>query len=262
MSAAHDPAAPVMQRFRLDGRVALVTGASSGLGRACASALADAGARVVLGARRVDRLEDLNERIRDAGGVACARRLDVSDPQECDDAAQSAIDLWGRLDVLVNAAGVASAVPASRETPEEFRSVIETNLMGSYWMAQASARRMAPGSSVINVSSVLALTSTGLPQAAYSSSKAAVLALTRDLAQQWGARKGIRVNAVVPGYFPTEMTEVMDPAFLDDLVERRIPLHRLGRVDECAAAVVFLASDAASYVTGIGLPVDGGLLTS
>jgi NAD(P)-dependent dehydrogenase (short-subunit alcohol dehydrogenase family) len=120
---------------------------------------------------------------------------------------------------------------------------------------------MSPGSSIINVSSVLAVTSVGLPQAAYTASKAAVIGLTHDLAQQWGGRKGIRVNAIAPGYFPSEMTDVINDDFLQGVVERRVPLGRLGLVDECAATVVFLASDAASYITGVFLPVDGGLLT-
>lgn len=251
-----------MDKFRLDGKVAIVTGASSGLGVAFAVALAEAGARVVVAGRRDDRLEEVRGRIEASGGEAIAVRTDVTDPEQCHALAKATMSQFERLDVLINSAGLGAAVPASRESPEEFREVVETNLMGTYWMAQACAKYMAPGSSIINISSVLALTSVGLPQAAYSSSKAALLGLTRDLAQQWGARKGIRVNALAPGYFPSEMTDVMDSDYLQTIVERRVPLSRLGRVDECAAAAIFLASDASSFITGILLPVDGGLLTS
>jgi NAD(P)-dependent dehydrogenase (short-subunit alcohol dehydrogenase family) len=252
----------ILDAFRLDGKVAIITGASSGLGAAFAEALAGVGARVVLGGRRLERLNEVKARIVASGGEAIAIRSDVTDPTDCEKVVSEAIGRYGSVDVLVNSAGIAAAVPATRETPEQFRGVIDTNLLGSYWMAQACAKHMKPGSSIVNVSSVLALTSAGLPQAAYASSKAALLGLTIDLAQQWGGRKGIRVNALAPGYFPSEMTDVMNAEVLGGIIERRVPLGRLGRPDECAAAVVFLASDAASFVTGICLPVDGGFLTS
>jgi NAD(P)-dependent dehydrogenase (short-subunit alcohol dehydrogenase family) len=158
---------------------------------------------------------------------------------------------------------VSTATPATRELPEDFRRVVEVNLNGAYWMAQACGRVMQPGSSIINIGSVLGFTTDfGLPQAAYCSTKAAILGLTRDLAQQWGGRKGIRVNALAPGYFPSEMTDELPDGYLDDLAIRRVPMQRLGRADELGPALVFLASDASSYVNGIALPVDGGLLTT
>ena len=251
----------VLDKFSLDEKVAVVTGASSGLGVAVAVALSQAGAKVALGSRRLDRLEEVRERLAKASGEGIVAKTDVSKPEDCQALVEAAKNHFGRLDILVNCAGVGTSVPASRETPEEFRSVIETNLMGSYWMAQACAKVMTPGSSIINFSSVLAVTSIGLPQSAYTASKAAVIGLTRDLAQQWGGRKGIRVNAIAPGYFPSEMTDVYDDEFLLGIVERRVPLGRLGLAEECAATVVFLASDAASYITGVFLPVDGGFLT-
>jgi NAD(P)-dependent dehydrogenase (short-subunit alcohol dehydrogenase family) len=198
----------VLDAFRLDGKVAIVTGASSGLGVEFAEALAGAGA-----------------------------------------------------DIVVNNAGVGTAVPATRETPEEFRKVIEINLNGSYWMAQACGRVMRSGSSIINIGSVLGSTTAGLPQAAYSSSKAAIIGLTRDLAQQWTGRKGIRVNALAPGFFPSQMTEEYPDGYLDQMMSR-VPAGRVGKPNELSAALVFLASDAASYITGVVLPVDGGLLTT
>lgn len=168
---------------------------------------------------------------------------------------------FGRVDVLVNNAGIGTAHPATGETPEQFRSVIDTNLNGSYWMAQACGRVMAPGSSIVNIASVLGLTSAGLPQAAYSSSKAAIIGLTRDLAQQWTGRKGIRVNALAPGFFASEMTDQHSDGYMHEQL-KRVLVHRTGDAQELCAALIFLAGDAGSYVSGVTLPVDGGFLTS
>jgi NAD(P)-dependent dehydrogenase (short-subunit alcohol dehydrogenase family) len=154
---------------------------------------------------------------------------------------------------------VGTAGPATRETPEEFRNVIDINLNGSYWMAQACGRVMQPGSSIINISSVLGLTTGGLPQAAYSASKAGVMGLTRDLAQQWASRKGIRVNALAPGFFASEMTDELAPGYLNNLVLPRTPMGRLGDSAELAATAVWLASPAGGYVTGQTIVVDGGI---
>jgi NAD(P)-dependent dehydrogenase (short-subunit alcohol dehydrogenase family) len=156
---------------------------------------------------------------------------------------------------------VGTARPATRETPDEFRSVIDVNLNGCYWMAQACGRVMRPGSSIINISSVLGLTTLGLPQAAYSASKAGLIGLTRDLAQQWTPRKGIRVNALAPGFFVSEMTDTYPDGYLETQM-KRVLSGRAGEPDELAAAVIFLAGDAAGYITGVTLPVDGGLLTT
>jgi NAD(P)-dependent dehydrogenase (short-subunit alcohol dehydrogenase family) len=252
----------IVDRFRIDDRVAIITGASSGLGVAFAAALADAGADVALGARRQDRLDATRKLVEDAGRRAITVRTDVASPDDCAVLVEAAMREFGKVDVLVNNAGIGTSVPATRETPEQFRSVIDVNLNGCYWMAQACARVMRPGSSIVNIASVLGLTSAGIPQAAYSASKAGLIGLTRDLAQQWTGRKGIRVNALAPGYFESEMTD----QFADDYVERTVLPRtlegRLGHAEELCAALIFLASDAASYVTGITLPVDGGMLTS
>jgi NAD(P)-dependent dehydrogenase (short-subunit alcohol dehydrogenase family) len=248
----------VLDRFRLDGKVAVVTGASSGLGVAFARALAEAGADVVLGARRADRLAETRSIVEAAGRRGLVVPTDVADPADCDRIVERAVAELGHVDVLVNNAGVGTAVPATRETPEQFRGVIDVNLNGCYWMAQACGRVMRPGSSIVNISSVLGLTTGGLPQAAYSASKAGLLGLTRDLAQQWTGRKGIRVNALAPGFFASEMTDQYPAGYLDQM-SPRIPVGRTGDPDELAAAVVFLASDAAAYVTGQTLAVDGGL---
>jgi NAD(P)-dependent dehydrogenase (short-subunit alcohol dehydrogenase family) len=248
----------VISRFRLDDKVVLLTGASSGLGVGFARALASAGADLVLLARRADRLETLAAEIRDLGTRVLAHPADVSDPEQCQQAVRAAVDEFGRIDALVNNAGVASVVPASRETPEGFRAILDVNLCGPFWMAQACAPHMPSGSSIVNVSSVLGHIAPRLPQAAYAASKAGVLGLTRDLAQEWSSRKGIRVNALCPGFFVSEMTADGDEALRASVAENSM-LGRFGDQSELDTALVFLASPASSYVTGTSLLVDGGM---
>lgn len=249
----------ILDRFSLKGRVAIVTGASSGLGVAFAQGLAEAGADVVLAARRVEKLEGTAELVRKAGRRALSVQTDVVDPDQCTALVDAALKEFGRVDVLVNNAGVGTAVPATKETPDEFRRVVDVNLNGAYWAAQACGRVMQPGSSIINIASILGLTTGGLPQAAYSASKAAIFGLTRDLAQQWGSRKGIRVNAVAPGFFKSEMTDEYKPGYLEATIDARAVIKRMGDPEELAATVVWLASDAGGYVTGQTIVVDGGV---
>lgn len=248
----------ILDSFRLDGKVVIVTGASSGLGVSFAQAFAEAGADVVLGARRVERLQQTAQLVERTGRRAASCQTDVVDPEQCQRLVDTAIEEFGRVDILINNAGVGSAVPATRESPEQFRSIVEVNLHGSYWMAQACGRVMHPGSAIINISSILGITTAGLPQAAYASAKAGIIGLTRDLAQQWGSRKGIRVNALAPGFFQTEMTDEYQPGYLETQMPR-IPLGSMGDARQLAATAVWLASPAGGYVTGQTIAVDGGL---
>ena len=247
-----------LDRYRLDGKVALVTGASSGLGVAIAQCLAEAGADLVLGARRADRLQATQALIEGLGRKAITVTTDVSSPEDCTAMVAAAVEAFGKVNVLVNNAGVSSAAPATREAPDEWRKVIDINLNGAYWMAQAFGRAVTEGGSIINISSVLALKPGGLPQAAYAASKAGLLGMTRDLAGQWTGRKGVRVNALCPGYFPSEMTDEMAEGTAD-MIALVTPAGRLGQPHEIGDACVFLASDASSYITGVTLPVDGGM---
>ena len=245
--------------FSLDGRVAVVTGASSGLGDRFARVLHSAGASVVVAARRADRLDTLADELgRDRALVV---PCDVADDDDCERLVSSTLERFGRLDVLVNNAGMAVTMPAEDEPPEEFRRAVAVNLTGLFVLSQLAGRAMiAAGSgTIVNVASVLGLVaSTPIKQASYCATKGAVVNLTRELACQW-ARKGVRVNALAPGWFPSEMTELM---FADEsataFLKRDCPMARAGEPHELDGALLFLASDASSYVTGQTLVVDGG----
>jgi NAD(P)-dependent dehydrogenase (short-subunit alcohol dehydrogenase family) len=251
----------ILDSFSLAGKVAIVTGASSGLGVAFAIGLAEAGADIAICARRVEKLEETKAQVIECGRRCIAVQADVSNPDDCNRVVAETVDQLGKVDVLINNAGVGTAVPATRETPDEFRRVIDINLNGSYFMAQACGREMRDGGSIVNIGSVIGSTSAFLPQAAYASSKAAIIGLTRDLAQQWTGRKGIRVNALAPGFFKSEMTDQYQEGYVEQMMFR-VPAGRMGEPHELVAAAIFLASDASSYVTGAVLPVDGGILTT
>jgi NAD(P)-dependent dehydrogenase (short-subunit alcohol dehydrogenase family) len=260
VSESSDPpaATSVLDLFRLDGRVALVTGASGGLGAGFALALAEAGADVALAARRPEGLEKTAAGVRERGRRALVVPADVSDEEACGAAVTRIVDEFGRLDVLVNNAGITSAVPALREPPGDFRRVLDVNLTAAYLMATACARVMGRGSSIVNVSSVLGLVKSVLPQAAYAASKAGLIGLTRDLAHQWSERRGIRVNAIAPGFVATDMNSELPQETLDRFLATG-SLRRLGTQREMDAAVLFLAAPASGYVTGATLAVDGGM---
>jgi NAD(P)-dependent dehydrogenase (short-subunit alcohol dehydrogenase family) len=177
----------------------------------------------------------------------------------CTQAVDAALRQFGRVDVLVNNAGLGTAVPALKETPHEFRRVLEVNLMGADWMAQARGRVMEAGIGDHQHRECRGLITSYAPQAAYSASKARLIGLSRDLSAQWAGRRGIRVNAIAPGYFVSEMTNGIRQDLLMPFIKERCPLGRLGTQSELDAAVIFLASRASGYITGSTIAVDGGM---
>lgn len=252
----------MLDNVSLRGKVVIITGASSGLGVVLAKGFAREGADIAICARRADKLATTAAQVKELGSRCLTVKADVSIVDHCQRVIDETMEEFGKVDVLINNAGVATAYPATREDPAEFRRVIDVNLMGSYWMAQACGRVMKPGSSILNIGSILGSTTAGLPQAAYAASKSAIIGLTRDLAQQWAHRKGIRVNALAPGFFETDMVEQYREGYLERTLEQRVPARRAGHPDELIGPAVFLSSDAASYITGVLLPVDGGTLTT
>jgi NAD(P)-dependent dehydrogenase (short-subunit alcohol dehydrogenase family) len=241
----------------LSDRVAIVTGASSGLGARFAEVLAEAGANVVACARRVDRLEQLAATHPSVHPV----RADVTEEDDRARVVAAALDRFGRVDVCVNNAGISSGGPDRQASTDAFQSVMRVNVEAVFALSQAVAEPMrAQGSgSVINMSSMFSfIASAPVPEAGYVASKAAVNGLTRELAAQW-ARDGIRVNAIAPGWFPSEMTEgLFDDERTQRWFERQCPMGRPGRIDELDGVLLFLASDASSYCTGQVITVDGG----
>jgi NAD(P)-dependent dehydrogenase (short-subunit alcohol dehydrogenase family) len=245
----------------LGGVVALVTGASSGIGAHAAAALARSGARVVLGARRLDRLAANAAAIEAAGGRAHATVLDVTDEASIDAAFAAAEAAFGPVSILVNNAGIGIPEPALDQPREHWESTFATNLTAPWLVARAFARRAiaaGSGGSVINMASIAGLRP-ALGLAAYGASKAGLIHLTQTLALEW-VRYGIRVNAIAPGYIRTDMNDAFFSTPAGDAVIARIPQKRLGRLDDLDGMLVLLASDASSFITGVTIPIDGGHL--
>ena len=249
--------------MNLTGRTALVTGASSGLGRHFAGVMARAGARVVLAARRVESLERVRDEIARDGGEAVAVPLDVTDAASVRKAVADAAGWWGGLDVLVNNAGVTLTKPFLDLSESDWDGVLDTNLKGSFLVAQETARTMKElgcGGSIVNVASILGIRVAG-QLAPYSTSKAALIQLSKAMALEL-ARHGIRVNALCPGYIETDLNRDFFAGDAGQALIKRVPQRRLGRLADLDGPLLLLCSDAGAYMTGSVLAVDGGHLVS
>ena len=254
------PSEPVdpLATFRLDGKVAVITGASSGIGARFARVIDALGGTVVVSARRTDRIQDLAASLERGDAVAC----DVSEEGASAALIATALSHHQRVDVVIANAGITAVTPALREPAAGFARVVGVDLVAPFELAQAAAvhmREAGEGGAIVNVASAAAFGSTPLlPQASYVAAKTGLVGLTRELALQW-ARYGIRVNAICPGMFPSEMTaELVESDELRAAFEREVPLGRVGQTHELDAAIAFLVSPASSYMTGQALIVDGG----
>lgn len=242
-------------RWRLDGCVALVTGASAGLGARFAGVLSQAGAQVVITARRKDRLDELANQY--GAGIETVPG-DITNPEHRQALVQR-LAPHGRLDVLINNAGICDDGRLEEQSLDDLRRVIEVNLISVLDVCRLTAPLLfaAPGASVINVASIYGLVASQTPMAGYNATKGALVNLTRHLAAQWGAH-GVRVNALAPGYFPTELTGHLADATLAQSIRERTLLGRIPTLDEIEGPLLFLASRASSYMTGQVLVIDGG----
>lgn len=264
----------VLDSFRLDGNVALVTGGSRGLGRTIAEALAQAGARIAITARRASWLDATAAEFAASGHDCLARTCDITDPVQCEALFDAIFERWGHLDILVNNAGITWGTPSLDHPIDRWRTVIDTNLTASFTLSQRFAKHIIgqpdtePGSvaprrpirgKIINLSSIMAQRGTDpgvVTAAAYTASKGAIESLTRALAVEWAVH-GITVNALAPGFFPTRLSEGVVSEHEVALVDR-IPLGRLGDEADLAGVAVFLASPASDYLTGQVIALDGG----
>ena len=247
----------------LEGKVALVTGAFGGLGRHFALTLANAGCRVVLAGRRLAEGERLLAEIRAMGADGCVVQLDVCDPDSVSGAFFRAEQAQGTVDIVVNSAGIATTGPALETSEHDWARVIDTNLTGAWRVAQYAAQQMREAGrqgSIINIASILGLRVVQQVPA-YTAAKAGLIHLTQSLALEW-ARHGIRVNALAPGYFATEINRAFFDTASGQAMVRRIPQRRLGQPSQLDGALLLLASGASDYITGAVLPVDGGHLVS
>jgi NAD(P)-dependent dehydrogenase (short-subunit alcohol dehydrogenase family) len=253
----------VKDLFDLTGKVALVTGGSRGLGLEMAAALGEAGARVVISARRDQWLTPAEQDLRSRGIEVLAITCDVSNPDDVNAAVRATIDRFGRLDILINNAGISWGESIETMPLDKWKQVFDTNAVGCFLMSQAvgnEMQRLGNGGAIINITSVagmIGLDPDVLDAVGYSASKGAIITLTRDLAVKWAPR-GIRVNAIAPGFFDTRLSHALLQK-TQEKIEKTTPMGRIGKPGELSGVAVFLASAAASYVTGQVLAVDGGM---
>ena len=257
-SDAPEPAVDPLSQFRIDGRVAIVTGASSGIGARAARVLDALGATVVVAARRTDRIDALAGSLSHGTALTC----DVSVPGASAALVDEVVERHGTVDIVIANAGITTTAPALRESLAGFADVVAVDLVAPFELAQAAVAHMREakhGGSIVNVASAAAFSSTSLlPQASYVAAKTGLVGRTRELALQW-ARYGVRVNALCPGMFASEMTaERVDVDELRTAFEASVPLQRIGQPHELDGAIAFLASAASSYMTGTTILVDGG----
>ncbi|HML31443.1 3-oxoacyl-[acyl-carrier-protein] reductase [Sporomusa sphaeroides] len=246
--------------MHLDGQVAIVTGASRGIGRAVVIALAKVGAKVVINyAGNAEAAEEVRTFITDNGGQAITVKADVADADAVDSLVKQAIDTYGKIDILVNNAGITRDSLLMRMKDEDWDAVMNTNLKGIFYCTKAVTKSMMKQRSgkIINMTSVVGLMGNA-GQANYAAAKAGVIGFTKSMAKELASR-GITVNAIAPGFIATDMTHGLSEQVKVDL-EAKIPLSRLGEAEDVAAAVVFLASQSANYITGQTLNVDGGMV--
>ena len=246
--------------FRLDGKIALVTGASSGIGAQTVKLFSSLGAKVIAAARREDRLQDLADQYPDVMAVRC----DVGVEADCKNLVDTIINEYGKIDILINNAGISDPIPALEEDLDLFKRVIQIDLISCFHLAQLCAQHMETqetGGAIVNVASIHGFVgSSPNNQPGYTAAKGGLINLTRELALEW-ARHGIRVNAIAPGYITTELTDEMIAGESGrKWIERNTPMRRPGEVTELDGAMLLLASDAGSYITGETIAVDGGWL--
>lgn len=246
--------------FRLDGKIALVTGASSGIGAQTVKLFSSLGAKVIAAARREDRLQDLANQYSDVMAVRC----DVGVEADCKNLVDTIINEYGKIDILINNAGISDPIPALEEDLDLFKRVIQIDLISCFHLAQLCAQHMETqesGGAIVNVASIHGFVgSSPNNQPGYTAAKGGLINLTRELALEW-ARHGIRVNAIAPGYITTELTDEMIAGESGrKWIERNTPMRRPGEVTELDGAMLLLASDAGSYITGETIAIDGGWL--
>jgi NAD(P)-dependent dehydrogenase (short-subunit alcohol dehydrogenase family) len=252
-----------MDRFRVDGKVALVTGAGSGLGRQFAVTLAEAGATVGLAARRREKLAETAALIEDIGGQSISVDLDVTDARSVTSCVRNVTSELGAPDILVNNAGIARQAFITDIAEDDWDAVIDTNLKGVFMVAQAVAKEMIrseKGGSIINIASILGI-GVSKALASYIAAKSGVINLTKAMALEW-TRANIRVNAIAPGYFVTEINQEAFDQGAHELVKQAVPMGRVGEMAEISGPLLLLASDAGSYITGANVCVDGGMTTT